>query len=69
MGEGRRNTLRCFNAAQIRHAYIENRDVRLSRLSLINRLPSIRRFGDHDEFGLVFQQKPQAAAHYGVIVS
>jgi hypothetical protein len=36
---------------------------------LLNRLPPICRLGDHREPRLAFQQKPQAPAHYGVIVS
>ena len=69
MGQGRRDTLRRFDPAQIGHGDIHDRDIRLRRFGLLHRLPAIRRLGDHAEFRLAFQQQPQAPAHYGVIVS
>ena len=63
------HALRRFDAAQIGHGDIDHRDIRLGRFGLLHRLPAVRRLGDHAEFRLTFQQKPQAPAHYGVIVS
>ena len=68
-GSAARNALRRFDSAQIGHGDIDDRDIRLRRFGLLNRLPAIRRLGDHAEFRLAFQQQPQAPAHYGVIVS
>jgi len=69
MGKGRRNALRCFDPAQVGHGDIDDGNIRLRQFSLPNRLPAIRRLGDHAESRLAFQQKPQAPSHYGVIVS
>ena len=63
------HTLCRFDSAQIGHGYIQDRDVRMGRFSLLNRLPAVSRFGDHAEFRLTFQQQAQAPAHHGVIVS
>jgi hypothetical protein len=69
MRKRRRNALRCFDPTQIGHGDIDDGNIRLGQFSLRHRLPPIRRLSDHTESRLAFQQKPQAPAHYGVIVS
>jgi hypothetical protein len=65
----RRDTLCCFDSAQVRHGYVDDRNIWLSCFGLLNRLPAIGRFRDYAEFRLTFQQQAQASTHHSVVVS
>ena len=62
------DSLRCFRAAEARHADIEHDDVGLRRFRLFDGLMAVRSFANDTESRLALQQQPQALSHHIVVI-
>src|SRR5262249_1001268 len=67
-GDSRNNLPGRIEAVQLWHADVDDRKIRLELSCLVDRLPSVRRFGTHLPTGPSFQQRPKPAPDNGMII-
>ena len=64
----RSDLLRSLDPVELRHSYIQDRDIRVVLGNQFDRFSSIARLRDDVEIRLLFEQEPQPGPYDGVIV-